>query len=358
MPPLSIMIKPASSLCNLKCEYCFYHNVSSVRDIKSFGVMSMDTAKNLIKNALDFANGCNIAFTFQGGEPLIAGLEYFEGFVDMVNELNDKNSEIFYGLQTNGTLLTNEYAKFFHDNKFLIGLSLDGNKKANRFRQDQDGHNTYDKIIKASQILKRHNVDFNVLTVLTGYCADNIDEIYHALTRQGFKYLQFIPCLRPFGDESENEMYMTQEQYTKFLINGFKAYVEDYMHNDYTSVRYFDNLVHMFLGKQAEQCGMCGHCMRQFVIEGNGNAYPCDFYCTDEWLLGNVNENSFDELAGCERANAFINESLEIEEKCKKCKYLPLCRAGGCKRQKSDKDYCESYKAFFNTCLPMFRAFI
>ncbi len=358
MPPLSIMIKPASSLCNLRCEYCFYSNVSDIREVKSFGIMTPDTSHNLIKAALDFADGCSIAFAFQGGEPLIAGLDYFHHFVEEVNTLNQNNSKIFYGLQTNGTLITNEWAKFFHDHSFLIGLSLDGNKKANKFRVDENGENAYERIIKASGILKRHNVDFNILTVLTGYCADHIDEIYASLTRMGFKYLQFIPCLRPFGDESENEMYMTQRQYAKFLIHGFNAYVKDYVRHDYTSVRYFDNLVHLYLGNPTEQCGMCGHCMHQFVIEGNGNVYPCDFYCTDEWLLGNINDSDFDTLAHCDKADSFLRESIPFDERCKKCRYFPLCRGGGCKRLKNDRDYCESYKSFFSACLPLFRVFI
>lgn len=358
MPPLSIMIKPASSLCNMRCRYCFYHDVSDIRQVKSFGIMSAETAENLIKKALDFADGESIAFAFQGGEPLIAGIDYFKNFISTVKKLNRKSSRIFYGLQTNGTLVTDEWAEFFAENNFLIGLSLDGDLKANRFRIDESGNNAYDKIISASEALKRHNVQFNILTVLTGYCAENIDSVYRTLTNKGFKYLQFIPCLRPFGNSSENEMYMTVRQYAKFLIHGFNLYVKDYVRNDYTSVRYFDNIVRLYLGQATEQCGMCGHCMHQFVAEGNGNIYPCDFYCTDEWLLGNINDSDFNTLAHSKKAESFLRESLKVEENCKRCKYFPLCRDGGCKRMKNDRNYCEAYKAFFNSCLPLFRVFI
>ena len=358
MPPLSIMIKPASSLCNMRCRYCFYHDVSDIRQVKSFGIMSEETAENLIKKALRFADGESVAFAFQGGEPLIAGMDYFKSFVRKVSEHNTKGSRIFYGLQTNGTLVNDEWADFFAENKFLVGLSLDGDYKANRFRVDENGDNTYEKIISAAEIFKKHNVQFNILTVLTGYCADNIDTIYRSLTNKGFKYLQFIPCLRPFGDKSESEMYMTVRQYAKFLIHGFNLYVKDYVRHDYTSVRYFDNLVHLFLGNPTEQCGMCGHCMHQFVAEGNGNIYPCDFYCTDDWLLGNINESDFDVLAHTERAESFLRESLKVDEECKKCRFFPVCRGGGCKRMKNDRSYCEAYKAFFNSCLPLFRVFI
>ncbi len=358
MPPLSIMIKPASSLCNMRCEYCFYHDVAESRDVPDFGVMNEATAENLIKKALSFADGESIAFAFQGGEPLIAGLDFFKSFVKTVNAENKLSSVITYGLQTNGTLINDGWAEFFKENNFLIGLSLDGNEHNNRFRIDAKGNNTFYKILMAANILERHKVDFNILTVLTGSCADNIEEIYRFFRSKGFRYLQFIPCLRPFGDKTESELYMTVEQYADFLIKGFNMYVKDYVRGQYTSVRYFDNLVHLYLGNKTEQCGVCGHCTHQFVVEGNGNVYPCDFYCTDEWLLGNINENAFDSIANCERAKKFIMDSLKQDEKCKSCRLYPICRGGGCKRSRFDRDYCEAYKRFFSSCLPLFRVFI
>lgn len=360
MPPLSIMIKPASSLCNLRCEYCFYHNVSDIREVQSFGLMTADTSENLIKKALDFANGESIAFAFQGGEPLIAGLPYFQHFVSYTNEQNKRGSQIYFSLQTNGTLVTDEWASFFAENKFLIGLSLDGDFQNNSFRKDEKGQNSFYKILTAAEKFKVYNVDFNILTVLTGRCADNIDTVYRYFRSKGFKYLQFIPCLRPFGDKTESPLYMTNQQYADFLIKGFNLYVKDYVRGGYTSVRWFDNIVHQYLGNSTEQCGVCGHCMHQFVAEGNGNIYPCDFYCTDEWLLGNINDENenFDTLAHSKKAIDFLKESLYIPEKCKKCRFYPICRAGGCKRSREDRDYCEAYQKFFSACLPLFRVFI
>ncbi len=358
MPPLSIMIKPASSLCNMRCRYCFYHDVTQHRDITSFGVMSEETAVNLIRKALHFANGESVAFAFQGGEPLVAGLDFFKSFVSLVRDCNTLGSQIYFSLQTNGTLVTEEWAEFFKENSFLIGLSLDGDFENNRFRVDADGNNAFYKILATAQLFQKVGVDFNILTVLTGNCAENIDDIYKFFRSKGFKYLQFIPCLRPFGDKTESELYMTEKQYADFLVKCFNYFVKDYVRGEYTSIRYFDNLVHLFVGNRPEQCGVCGHCTHQFVVEGNGNVYPCDFYCTDDWLLGNVNVVSFASLANCEKAKRFITESLQIDEKCKNCKYYPLCRAGGCKRNRADRDYCESYKTFFSSCLPLFRVFI
>ncbi len=357
MPPLSIMIKPSSSLCNMRCKYCFYADVSSKREFENFGLMTAETAKSLIKSALEFADGESIAFAFQGGEPLISGMDYFKSFVALVDRMNMKKSEIFYSLQTNGTLLNDEWAEFFARNRFLIGLSLDGDYKCNKFRVDAEFKSTYETVRESAEILKKHGVEFNILTVLTGFAAENGAKIYKHFRNCGFKYLQFIPCLRPFGDESENELYMTNEQFAKFLIEVFNLYVKDFYRGNYISIRYFDNLVRMYLGEKPEQCGVCGHCAYQFVAEGNGNIYPCDFYCTDEWLLGNINEMQLRDMANGDKSKRFIVESLAVPEKCKKCKFYPLCRAGGCKRQRGDRDYCEAYKKFFNACLPLFTIF-
>ena len=173
----------------------------------------------------------------------------------------------------------------------------------------------------------------------------------------GYKYIQFIPCLRPMGDKSESELYMTTDQYADFLIRIFNLYVKDFTRGNYISIRQFDNWVRMYLGEKPEQCGLMGHCTHQFVAEGNGNIYPCDFYCTDEWLLGNINEVSLKEMAEGKKAYEFIKESIAVRDECKKCSYYPICRQGGCKRNRESGDYCSSYKRFFSSCLPLFRMF-
>ncbi len=357
MPPLSIMIKPASSLCNLRCKYCFYCDVAAHRDVFSLGVMTEETAEKLIADALVFADGCSVAFAFQGGEPLIAGMDYFRFFTETVRKYNVKSSEIYYSIQTNGTLVNDEWASFFEKNKFLVGLSLDGDFEGNKFRVDADGQNAYYKIITAAEKLKKHKVEFNILTVLTGYCAENAERIYKHFRKNGLKYLQFIPCLRPMGDNTQSELYMTKEQYADFLIRIFNLYVKDFVRGNYVSIRQFDNWVRMYLGEKPEQCGLMGHCTHQFVAEGNGNIYPCDFYCTDEWLLGNINDSTLEEMGKGKTACDFIRNSLPVPEKCKKCRFMPLCRAGGCKRNRESEDYCESYMRFFSACLPLFRVF-
>ena len=358
MPPLSLMIKPASSLCNLSCEYCFYRDVSEHREHLGFGIMARETAEILIKKAFSYADGNQIAFAFQGGEPTLAGLDFFRFFVDCVRKHNVKNSPVFYGMQTNGTVITDEWAEFLSENHFLVGLSLDGDMEGNRFRKKPSGQNSFYKILSAAEILKKHNVDFNILTVLTGYCAENGERIYRYFRDKGFKYLQFIPCLRPFGSDEKSELYMTSEQYADFLIRVFNLYVKDYVRDNYVSIRQFDNWVRLFLRQPTEQCGITGHCSHQFVAEANGNIYPCDFYCTDGYFLGNILETDFTAMEKSETAKSFIKESLAVPERCKVCEVGFMCRKGGCKRTQQSEDYCEAYKKFFTACLPLFRVFI
>lgn len=357
MPALSIMVKPASSLCNLRCKYCFYHDVAVRREAYGYGIMDGRTSRILIRKALDYADGSDVYFTFQGGEPTLAGREYFEDFVNAVGQLNTKGGKVYYALQTNGTLIDENWCAFLKENGFLVGLSLDGNLDGNRYRTDEKGENSFHKAIRAADLMTESGVDFNVLVVVTGYIADHIEEQYDFLVSKGYRYLQFIPCLRPFGDTSDDPMYLTQEQYAHFLISSFNRYVRDYIKGSFVSVRGFDNWVSMASGKLPEQCGFSGRCSRQYVVEANGNVYPCDFYCVDEYRLGNINLAGFDAMAKSTRAEAFLRESLIIPEKCRNCNFYGLCRAGGCKRFRTSADYCGSYKQFFSACLPLFRVF-
>lgn len=358
MPPVSLMIKPASSLCNLSCEYCFYRDVSEHREHLGFGIMEEETAEILIKKALSHADGESVAFAFQGGEPTLAGIGFFRFFVKTVNENNLKGSKIFYGIQTNGMVLDDEWGSFLAENSFLVGLSLDGDFDGNKFRKKPSGQNSYYKILSAAKLLKKHNVDFNILTVLTGYCAENGERIYKFFRDNGFHYLQFIPCLRPFDSDEKSELYMTAEEYSDFLIRVFNLYVKDYVRGNYVSIRQFDNWVRLYLRQPTEQCGIMGYCTHQYVAESNGNIYPCDFYCTDKYLLGNIKESDFAIMEKSDVARGFIKESLGISDKCKACNVYGMCRGGGCKRTKLSEDYCFAYKRFFNACLPLFRVFM
>ena len=370
MPPVSLMIKPASSNCNLRCKYCFYHDLASCREMPSHGMMTLDTLEDILKKAFEFADGSMVMISFQGGEPLLAGKDFFRGFAAMLPRLNTKRSAVHVGVQTNGTLIDEEWCDIFLKNRYLVGLSLDGDAVTNVLRIDAKGEDTFDRVYSAAKMLQAKKVDFNILTVITKPVVDNISRVYSFFRKNKFKHLQFIPCLKPLGmpkadtpesfyengDEAENMMnaedfHINADDYEIFLKKAFSLYTRDYIDGRYTSIRLFDNFVRLAHSQRAEQCGMNGHCTHQYVIEADGEVYPCDFYCTDEYSLGNILDTDFAKLERSPRAIMFIEESLGIEEKCKECNYYRLCK-NGCKRERIDLDKCTAYKNFFPYALP------
>lgn len=344
--PISIMLKPASSACNLKCEYCFYSSVAADRLEANKGIMSIETAKNVIKSAFEYAKD-QVFFVFQGGEPLLAGIDFFESFVSAVREFNSNHTKVSYSLQTNGTLLNEKWCEFFYKNHFLIGVSLDGDREQNSYRVYKDGRETFDDVMAGIELLKKYEIPFNVLSVLTKRCANNFRKTYRFFKENGLYYLQYIPCLKPFGEE-DNEYSMGNEDYLGYLENAYKLYYNDFFRYHKVSIRQMDNYRLLASGRNAEQCGMNGLCSNQYVVEGDGSIYPCDFYCTDEWYIGNINEISFNDAYNSKKAVEFIKDSFKLKEECKSCDHFHLCRGGGCKRNREAYDYCEAYKSFFD----------
>lgn len=354
MRNISVLIKPASGKCNLRCKYCFYHDVIDNRQIKDYGMISVECTENLIKKAIDYAKNGFCTFAFQGGEPILRGLDYFNKFIDLVNRYNRNNTKVNYVIQTNGILIDEKWAKFFANNDFLVGLSLDGTKDVNDInRVDARGEGTYTKIIKTSKLLKKYNAQYNILTVVNKSNASKIRSIYNFYKRNNFKYMQYIPCLDPVGDKHGTKQYsLTPERYEQFLKALFDLWYNDIKTNNIISIRFFDNILSMISGRVPESCDMKGYCSIQNVIESDGSVYPCDFYVIDGYKLGNINNNTFEEIHSSYAAKNFINSSMKLNYNCKDCKWISLCR-GGCRRYREIEDKSESYrnyycKAFYN----------
>lgn len=361
MEHLSVLIKPVSSLCNLRCKYCFYHSIANTRDISSYGLMNRETAESVIQKALMAAKR-SVTFAFQGGEPALAGLDFYKRFVTEVKRTNTQNLDIHFALQTNGTLISEEFALFFKENNFLIGLSIDGTKDINDyFRIDSKGNGSYSKIQKTVTLFDKHKVEYNILTVINAITAKHIQKIYQHFKKNGFSFLQFIPMLSPLDETQKSPHALTPAIYERFLKELFLLWYHDFIKEEYVSIRFFDNLVNIILGRQAEQCGMNGFCNGQFVIEGDGTVFPCDFYCVDNWKIGNIKEQSFEELFACEKMQKFIETSYPNDEKCKRCEAYALCR-GGCRRDRDlsrdgnaagkENIYCYSLYSFYTFALP------
>ena len=347
MQYVSLLIKPASSLCNMKCRYCFYADVSEHREESSKGIMSDETVDKLIDRSLEqFGGDTCITYAFQGGEPTCAGLPFFEKFVQKVEERKTTQT-IQYALQTNGYLVDDTWASFFKKHDFLIGVSLDGYaENHDHFRICRDGSSSYSKVMKCIKTLRRHEVEHNILTVLTSRLSAHPDELYDFYKKNKMKYVQLIPCL-PDLEHNDQEFALKPKEFFSFYDVFFNRWFEDYLKGEVMSVTLFDNLIPLFAGIPPQQCGYLGRCSRQCVIEGNGDVYPCDFYAVDGLKVGNICDSSMDELSRSPVYDVFLKQKRTKCKACEGCRYEGICH-GQCKRLSVcyyDEEYC-GYQEF------------
>lgn len=365
MPPIHVMIKPASGLCNMRCEYCFYADEMKKRNRTDYGIMSPQTLENTVRRALDFAEGsCTIAF--QGGEPTLAGLDFYRRLLELEEKYNTKKLFISHALQTNGYVLDREWCGFLAENRFLVGLSVDGVRATHdAYRKDSQGRDTYFRVLDAAGLLKEAGADFNVLTVVNARTAPKIRRIYEQYRKLGFRWQQYIACLDPLGETGKAREYsLKPEAYGQFLIDLFDLWYLDLQKGEQPYIRQFENYVGILLGQQPESCEQRGVCSCQCIVEADGSVYPCDFYCLDEYRLGNFNEDSVETILGRAEETGFLKNSASHAETCRQCPYYFICRRG-CRRHRDhealtgcaegENYFCRSYRMFFDACLGRLR---
>ena len=350
---LSFLIKPASSLCNLRCKYCFYEDESENRTQKCYGIMSAETTDKLIASAVDATTeNAMISIGFQGGEPTVAGLDYFRHFIE--EEKKYPSRRFSHSIQTNGYALDESWASFLAENNFLVGISIDGYKDLHDLhRLNASGEGSFDRIAANLELLKKHNVAFNALCVVTKQCTERPHRVFNRLKGMGFEYLQFIACLDPIGQERGKQSYsLTPEDYGRFLCATFDDWYKDWKEGHFTSVRQFDDYIHLLTGVMPSSCAALGKCGTYLVVEADGSLYPCDFYVLDEWNLGRIGDISVLKAINSDKALSFRNDNGKRPEQCMSCTWLPLCH-GGCKRDITysgndpENYFCPAYKFFF-----------
>lgn len=346
----SMLIKPASSLCNLQCKYCFYHDVASHRETYCYDIIDKKTMRSIVEKTVGyFKEPAQISFAFQGGEPTCAGIEVFKEFIQIVNELKQPYHEIHYSIQTNGTLINDEWIRLLKENHFLVGISLDGFKtNHDAIRVDRNQTGTFDKIMETIQLLKDNEIEFNVLTVLTSELSKHAKELYAFYQKHDLSYLQLIPCLDDFQHNSGYSL--KPHEFFSFYNDFFDEWFKEVKEGIYRSVTLFDNIIPMFVGIPPQQCGYMGFCSMQYVVEANGDVYPCDFYVLDQYKIGNIKDNTIVELAKSKITQSFIQEEKKKCLECQRCRYVELCK-GNCKRMVGvyyDEHYC-GLKEFLQT---------
>ena len=301
-------------------------------------------------------------FGFQGGEPTLAGLSFFEDFTAYVEERKRPDQEAVYTIQTNGNRLDERWFEFLKEKNFLVGLSLDGVRKTHdENRKDRAGEGTFSRVFACAERMRELGIPFHVLCVLNAQTAPRIGAIYRFFMRKGFDHQQYIPCLDPLGTvRGEASFSLTPAMYGEALGTLFDLWCQDRMAGRPVYIRQFENYVAMLRGGQPEACSMYGRCSMQNVVESDGTVYPCDFYALDAWQMGNLKDPDTDfvklqkiaaEEAGSKR-HPFFKEADRRDDRCRACRWYPLCR-GGCRRDcfpeegKMRNYYCETYQKFF-----------
>lgn len=348
------MIKPASSLCNLRCKYCFYADLTRIRQKASFGVMSQETMTKMLDNIYsDLAAGDHITFAFQGGEPTLAGLEYFRSFVSHISTW-EHSIHVAYALQTNVMILNEEWCEFLARHHFLVGVSLDLLPDChNTARVDSEGNGTYKQVRKSIALLEKYKVEYNILCTLTNQIARYPKQVWNQITKLDLKYIQFTPCLDELETPGGSIYALNPERFASFYEGLFPLWYSDFCKGKYRSVKLFDDVVNLMAFNVPTSCGINGACQPQLIVEADGSVYPCDFYCLDAYLLGNIVKNTPSELLCTSKRKAFLHRSHQQPKLCSSCPYTQFC-GGNCKRMQreiccsADDDFC-GYRTFLNT---------
>lgn len=355
MKNLSIMIKPASSLCNLRCKYCFYADIADIREVKSYGIMPIPSMHTMLQRIHDqLSDGDRLTFAFQGGEPTLAGLPWFEEFVNTVKGW-EKRIQVSYTLQTNATLLDDGWCRFLAENHFLVGVSWDVLPQCHdETRVDPAGQGTNQLVRQAIKRLSEYRIPYNVLCTLTRQAARHPQKIWKQLEADGIAYVQFTPCLDALEQPNKNPFALTPQRFASFYSQLFPLWLADFRAGRYRSVRLYDDLVNLAAYGVPTSCGIDGRCQPQLVVEADGSVFPCDFYCLEQYRLGSILEDALETLF--ERSLASPTKvPAALPAQCGSCPYRAFCN-GGCKRMRREVfctgDSACGYRLFLDSCMP------
>jgi len=351
----SVLIKPAGPDCNMACTYCFYLEKSALFSETKTHRMSEDILEETVKQVLRQGE-TDVSFGWQGGEPTLMGLPFFQKAVEL-QQLYGKGQSVGNGLQTNGLLIDQEWAEFLSEFKFLIGLSLDGPEHIhNRYRLMRNGKGSWSRVVDKAKLLLDKGVATNAITVINDYSVDFPEEIYAFHKAIGLDYMQFIPCLEsdPRDPSSVAPFSAPSDKYGRFLCRVFDLWLDDF---DgivaTTSIRFFDSLFHIYVDLPAPECTLLKECGVYVVVEHNGDVYSCDFFVDPDWKLGNIMTDRLLDMLNSSTQKRFGQLKASLPKDCLNCAWLRTCR-GGCFKDRLHNpsnaelnNFCESYKMFF-----------
>ncbi|HPN85154.1 MAG TPA: anaerobic sulfatase maturase, partial [Victivallales bacterium] len=302
------------------------------------------------------------SFGWQGGEPTIMGLDFFKKVTCFQEKYGRSGRVVSNGLQTNGTLLDDEWCRHLGKYNFLVGLSVDGPPEIHdKHRVTVSGGPSHALVMKGLEALKRNNVEFNILTLVSDSNVKFPLEVYNYIKSLGVNFHQYIECVEFDSDGQLTPYSVRPGQWGEFLCSVFDEW---YAHDRYSvSVRLFDSILARMVDGIANVCAMSTDCRQYFVVEHNGDVYPCDFFVIPELKLGNIMENGWDFFVNSAKYREFGERKSKWNEKCVNCEYLSYC-SGCCPKNRFGKAgdprtlsaLCEGWKMFFKHTMSRFES--
>jgi uncharacterized protein len=364
LPAYHVLAKPTGATCNLDCEYCFFLAKEALYPGSRFR-MTDEVLDAYIRQLIESQSGPEITVAWQGGEPTLMGLDFYRRAVAIEERYRRPGTRLQNTMQTNGTLLDDDWCEFLRAHHFLVGLSLDGpSEMHDAFRKDKGGHPTFDKVLRAARLLQRHHVEFNILTTVNSANADHPLEVYRFLRDEvGTRFIQFIPIVERINTDGHTGLQegntvthrsVSAEQWGRFLIAVFDEWVRRDVGTVF--VQMFDAALASWVGAPPSMCIFAETCGQALALEHTGDLYSCDHFVEPKYLLGNIQRQPMAELVASDQQRQFgIAKRDSLPRYCRECAVLFACH-GECPKNRfietpdgeAGLNYlCAGYKAFF-----------
>ncbi len=372
--PLYVMVKSVGSVCNLSCDYCYYLEKSKLYKEAKNHVMSEELLEKFIDEYINSQTMPQVLFTWHGGEPLMRPISFYKKAIELQKKYA-RGRTLDNSIQTNGTLITDEWCRFFKENNFLVGVSIDGPQEFHdEYRKNRQGQPSFAKVMKGIELLKKHGVEYNAMAVVNDFNADYPLDFYHFFKEIDCHYIQFTPIVERISQRADGlslsspiqnekaeltDFSVSPEQWGNFLCAIFDEWVREDVGNYY--IQLFDSTLANWIGEQPGVCSMAKNCGHAGVMEYNGDVYSCDHFVFPEYKLGNLYSNTLVEMMYSDKQTKFGEaKSKTLPAQCKECEFLFACN-GECPKNRftftetgePGLNYlCKGYHKFFKHVAP------